>query len=171
MFLAIRVAAQTALPPPRRTDCLQWDQAYGQVVLFGVIAVVGVAFVIAVAIVLLAYRFWPLTLARTRVWIGGTIALLLTEFVVVALPRVAPLGRGIFASIDARYPICQSMSFGAHGLLGGAIGKGVAAYAQWQAITLLVTGGAFVGALLAWIVCEWLLSTRGLKAMAQGSES
>lgn len=167
----IEIAAQTALPAPRRIDCLQWDQAYAQMVLIGVISAAGLAFLLAIGTMLLGRRWWLMTLARARVWIGGTVALLFVEFVVVGLPRLAPLGRGIFAAIDPRYTTCQAMSFGSRGLLGGAIGQGVAAYAQWQTITLLLSGGAFVGTLLAWIVCEWLLGARGLKAIAQGSES
>lgn len=162
----------SALGPPRRTECLQWDQAYAQMVLLGIGVVALLAFIFAFTIAFaFGRRFWFATLARTRVWIGGSVALLLVEFFVVAWPRILPLGKFPYASIDPRYPACQSITFGAPGLLRGALGQGVAAYAQWQMISLLLVGAAFTGTLLAWIVSEGLLRSRGLEAIARGGDA
>lgn len=170
LFLfALQLSAQA---PPRRTECLQWDQAYAQTVLMGIIGAASLACLFALLIgFAFGRRLWPMTLARTRIWIGGAVALLLVEFVIVAWPRILPLGRFPYASLDPRYADCQTMAFGAPGLLGGAVGRGVAAYAQWQAITVLLIGAAFLGALLAWIFSEWLLRTRGLEALARAGET
>lgn len=169
VFAALQLPAQS---PPRRTECLQWDQAYSQMVTLGIAFAAIVAFAFAMGIGFVAgRRFWIGTLARTRIWIGGGMALLLAEFLVVVWPRILPLGKFPYASVDARYPACQTIAFGGTGLLGGAVGQGVAAYAQWQAISLLLAGAALVGTLVAFVFSEALVKSRGLEATARGGQS
>lgn len=166
---ALDLAAQS---PPRRTECLQWDQAYAQMVTLGIAfaALIALAFSIGIGFVF-GRRFWFATRARRRIWIGGGFAFLLAEFLIVAWPRILPLGKFPYASIDPRYPACQTISFGATGLLGGAVGQGVAAYAQWEAISLLLGGAVLAGTLIAFIFSEALVKSGGLEAIAGGGES
>lgn len=157
---------------PRRTECLQWDQAYAQAVALGIAGTVILALVLGLTIGLLFGRqMWWAASPRGRIWIAGSAAFVLANFVIVVWPRALPLGKLLYASVDPRYPECQTMAFGAPGLLGGLIGQGVAAYAQWQAISLLLLGASGLGTLVAWVVSEALVRNRGLEAMARGGEA
>ena len=169
LFLASGAMAQGAL---RKTDCLQWDRAYAQAATLGLAGAAVFALVLGLTIGLLFGRqLWWAASPRGRIWIAGGAAFVLVDLLIVAWPRVLPLGRLLYASVDPRYPQCQTMAFGAPGLLGGLIGPGVAAYAQWQAISLLLLGGSAIGTLLAWVMSEALVRNRGLEAVARGGEA
>jgi hypothetical protein len=157
---------------PRRTECLQWDQAYAQAVLLGLGSAALLAAILGLTVgFLFGRQFWWASSPRSRIWIVGGFTFLLAEFFIVVWPRVPPLGKLLYASLDPRYRQCQTMSFGAPGLLGGVIGEGVAAYAQWQAITLLLAGASAIGTLVAWIFSEAIAKNRGLQAMARRGEA
>lgn len=174
LSLGLFLAAGDALAQgmPRRTECLQWDQAYLQTVVLGIGGAVLAAIVLGLTIGFLMGRQWWLGVApRGRIAFAGTIVFVLAEFVIVVWPRVLPLGKLLYASVDRRYPLCQTMAFGAPGLFRGLIGQGVAAYAQWQAITLLLLGATALGTGVALIFSEALVRQRGLEAMARGGEA
>ncbi|MEO8382838.1 MAG: hypothetical protein ABI779_24485 [Acidobacteriota bacterium] len=158
---------------PRRTECFQWDQAYGQMVLFSVIGAAITATVLGLTIGLLFGRhFWWAASPRKRIWVAALLVVYpLAEFIVVLWPRIFGFGRLLFSSIDARYADCQAMAFSAPGLLGGIIGQGVAAYGQWQVISALLLGACAVGGLLAWILSELFVRALGLERIAQGGEA
>lgn len=157
---------------PRRTECLQWDQAYVQTVLLGIGGAAILSAVLGLTIgFLFGRQFWWAASPRARIWIAGAFAFVLAEFFIVVWPRVLPLGKLLYASLDPRYPACQTMAFGAPGLLGGIIGQGVAAYAQWQAITMVLAGAAALGTLVAWILSETIAKNRGLEAMAHRGDA
>lgn len=157
---------------PRRTECLQWDEAYAQAVALGIVGGSMLALVLGLTIgPLFGRQVWWGASPRGRIWIAGAIAFALASFAIVVWPRVFPLGKLLYASVDPRYPDCQTMAFGAPGLLGGLIGQGVAAYAQWQVIELLLLGSCALGALVAWVVSEALVRNRGLEAIARGGEA
>lgn len=161
-----------AQTPPRRTDCLQWDQAYAQMVLLGMAGAAVGAAALGLTIGFMAGRhFWLFTLPRTRIWIAGTIVAGVTELFLVVWPHFLPLGKLFYASIDPRYRDCRTMSFGAPGLLRGLIGEGIAAYAQWQAVTLLILAASATGALIAWIMSEAVVRSSGLESAARGGEA
>jgi hypothetical protein len=169
LLLTHPLLAQSA---PRRTECLQWDEAYAQMVALGVVGASILALVLGLTVGLLFGRqVWWAASPRGRIWIAGAMAFLFASFTIVVWPRVLPLGKLLYASIDPRYPDCQTMAFGAPGLLGGLLGQGVAAYAQWQAIELLLLGSCALGALVAWVASEALVRNRGLEAMARGGEA
>lgn len=170
LLFTIGVFAQSA---PRRTECLQWDQAYAQTVALGVAGGAILALVFGLSIgPLFGRRFWLAASPRARVWVAGGIAFATATFAIVVWPRILPLGKLLYASVDPRYPDCQTMAFGAPGLLGGIIGPGVAAYAQWQAISLLLAGATALGTFVAWICSAAILRSRGLETMArQGGEA
>jgi hypothetical protein len=172
LILALLSLPARGQSEPRRTDCLQWDQSYAQMVLLGMVGATIGAAALGLLIGFIAGRhFWLFTLPRTRIWIAGAIVAGLTEFFIVIWPHFLPLGRLFFASIDPRYRECRTMSFGAPGLLRGLIGEGVAAYAQWQAVTMLLIGAAAAGALIAWIFSEAIVRSGGLEAAARGGEA
>jgi hypothetical protein len=169
ILIATDAAAQGL---PRRTECLQWDQAYAQTVMLGIGGAAILAAVLGITTgFLFGRQFWFATSPRARIAIAGGIAFALVEFCIVVWPRVLPLGKLLYASVDAQYPACQTMTFGAAGLMGGVIGPGVAAYAQWQAITMLLAGAAAVGTLVAWIFSELIVKNRGLEATARRGEA
>jgi hypothetical protein len=157
---------------PRRTECLQWDQAYGQAVLFGMIGAALAAIVLGLMIGFMAGRqAWWAASPRARIWIAAMLIVFpLTEFIIVAWPRTIGFGRLLFSAVDPRYVQCTAMSFGAPGLLNGLIGEGVAAYGQWQVITGLLVGACAVGALVAWIISEAIVRSSGLESSAQAGE-
>jgi len=174
LSLAILLLATGALGQglPRRTECLQWDQAYAQAAALGIGGAAILSLVLGLTIgFLFGRQFWWAASPRKRIGLAGAVAFALMNFVVVIWPRALPLGRFFYASVDPRYPDCQTMSFGAPGLLGGLIGQGVAAYGQWQAISLLLLGATGFGTLVAWVVSEGLVRNRGLEAVARGGEA
>lgn len=168
LFLFLLAAQVMAQGPPRRTECLQWDQAYGQAVLGGVGGTAVFAVVAGLTIgFAFGRQFWFGASPRTRVWVAGGTVFVLAVFLIVAWPRMLPLGKFPYASVDPRYADCQTIAFGAPGILHGWIGEGVAAYAQWLVITLLLAGSSGFGTLVAWILSEAILRGRGLEAMAR----
>lgn len=169
VFAALPLYSQEV---PRRTECLQWDQAYGQAVLFGMIGAAVAAIVLGLTIGFLAGRqTWWAASPRSRIWIAALLIVFpLTVFVIVAWPRIFGFGKLLFSSVDPRYVQCSAMSFGAPGLLNGLIGEGVAAYGQWQVITGLLLGACAVGALVAWIISEVIVRSSGLESTAKAGE-
>gem|GEM_PF-4799932 len=157
---------------PRRTECLQWDQAYGEAVLFGMIGAGVAAIVLSLTIGFLAGRqTWWAASPRARIWIAALLIVFpVTVFVIVAWPRIFGFGKLLFTSVDPRYVQCSAMSFGAPGLLNGLIGEGVSAYGQWQVITALLLGSCAVGALVAWIISEVIVRSSGLESTAKAGE-
>ena len=157
---------------PRRTECLQWDQAYAQTVFLGLGSAALLSAILGLTIgFLFGRQFWWAASPRARIWIAGGFTFMLAEFFIVVWPRVLPLGKLLYASLDPRYPQCQTMAFGAQGLLGGVIGQGVAAYAQWQAISLLLAGASGIGTVVAWVFSEAIARNRGLQAMSRRGEA
>jgi sorbitol-specific phosphotransferase system component IIC len=163
---------QDAAASPNRNQCLQWDEAYGQIVLFGMIGAAIVALVLGLTIGFMVGRqWWWAASPRVRIWIASLLIVFpILEFVVIVWPRVFGFGRLLYAPIDPRYADCQSMSFGGHGILG-IIGKGVAAYGQWQWISALLLAACAIGGLLAWIISEALVSSSGMASVAKGGDA
>lgn len=169
ILLALPALAQAW---PRRTECLQWDHAYAQTVLLGLGSASLLAAILGLTVgFLFGRQLWWAASPRLRIGIAGAFTFVLAEFFIVIWPRVLPLGKLLYASLDPRYPQCQTMSFGAPGLLRGVIGEGVAAFAQWQAITLLLLGASAIGTVVAWVFSEAIVKNRGLEAVARRGEA
>lgn len=158
--------------PPRRTACLQWDQAYNQIVILGMAgaAIASILFWLAAVFVFGKHAWWAAS-PRARVWITAFFSGTVATLVVVVWPRVLGFGRAIFSAIDPQYIDCQTASFGAPGLLFGLIGEGVNAYSQWPAITGLLYGAALIGGAVSWLISEAIVRSSGLQTMAQGGEA
>lgn len=169
-MLAGHLTAQAPMPlPPTQTECDQWDRAYAQMVLTGITgAAIGAAVASLLIGVLFGRRMWWAAQPRPRIWLTTFLfAFPLTEFLMVVMPRLFGFGRFFFSGIDVRYPQCAAMSFGAEGLLHGMVGRGVAAFAQWQVITALLLGGSAVGGLVAFLISEAVVRGSGLEAAAR----
>lgn len=164
--------AQNAASAPNRNQCLQWDESYGQIVLFGMIGAAIVAVLLGLTIGFMVGRqWWWAASPRVRIWIASLLIVFpALEIVVVIWPRVFGFGRLLYAPIDPRYADCQSMPFGAHGILG-ILGKGVAAYGQWQWISALLLTASAIGGLIAWIISEALVSSSGMASVAKGGDA
>jgi hypothetical protein len=169
ILLIVTVAAQTS--QPRRTACLQWDQAYNQIVILGMAgaAIGSVVFWLGAAFLFGRHAWWAAS-PRARVWIMALFSGTVAELLVVVWPRLLGFGRALFSAIDPQYVDCQTTPFGAPGLLYGVIGQGVNAYSQWPAITGLVYGAALVGGVVAWLISEAIVKSSGLQTMAQGAQ-
>ena len=157
--------------PPRRTACLQWDQAYNQIVIIGMAgaAVASIVFWLASAFLFGRHAWWAAS-PRARVWITAAFSGTVATLVIVIWPRLLGFGRALFAAIDPQYIDCQTTPFGAPGLLYGLIGKGVSAFSQWPAITGLLYGAALIGGLVSWAISEMIVRSSGLQTIAQGGE-
>ncbi len=166
----VEVLAQTGLP--RRTECLQWDEAYGQIILFGLIGAAVAALVLGLLIGFIAGRqFWWAASPRARIWIAALLIVFpVLEMLIVIWPRLFGFGRLLYSAVDPRYVDCQSMPFGAPGILG-FIGRGVAAYGQWPWISGLLLTACAVGGLVAWILSETIVSSSGMASIAKGGEA
>ena len=166
LFLSAVATAQ-----PRRTACLQWDQAYHQVVILGIAAAAILSLVLWLIVSFaLSRHVWWAASPRSRVWISAFWAGTLVELLVVGWPRLFGFGRGLFAAVDPQYLDCQAAPFGAPGLLSGLIGQGVAAFSQWPAITGLLYGASLIGGTIAWLISEAFVRTSGLQSTARGGE-
>lgn len=171
--VVLGVSVATAqVQAPRRTACLQWDQAYNQIVIVGMAgaAIVSILFWLVAAFGLGRHAWWAVA-PRARVWIAAFAAGTLAELVVVVWPRVIGFGRALFSAIDPQYLDCQTAPFGAPGLLYGLLGQGVNAYSQWPAITGLLYGAAAIGGIVAWLVSEGVVRNSGLETTARGGEA
>jgi hypothetical protein len=159
------------LAQPRRTACLQWDQAYNQIVIIG-LAGAAIASVVLwlVAVFVFGRHAWWAASPRARISIAAFTSGSLAVALVVVWPRVFGLGRAVFSAIDSQYLNCQATAFGAPGLLYGVIGKTVPAFSQWPAITGLLYGAAMVGGAVAWMISEAMVRSSGLQSTAQGGE-
>jgi hypothetical protein len=171
LFLWLAGATQVAAQV-RRTSCLQWDQAYNQIVVLGMAgaAIGSVVFWLASAFVFGRHVWWAAS-ARARVWIAAFFSGTVAELIVVVWPRVLGFGRALFSAIDPQYVDCQTMPFAGPGLLFGLIGQGVSAFSQWPAITGLLYGAALVGGVIAWLISEAIVHSSGLETMAQRGEA
>jgi hypothetical protein len=173
VIIASHLAAQAPQAPqivaPTGTECDQWDRAYAQIVLTGVTGVaIGAAAASLLVGVLFGRRFWWAASPRPRIWLTTFVfAFPLAEFLIVGLPRLFGFGRFFFSGIDVRYPQCSTMNFGADGLLHGMLGKGIAAFAQWQMITALLLAGSAIGGLVAFLISEAIVRSSGLEAVAR----
>jgi len=168
--VAKNLAAQAPqILAPTGTECDQWDRAYGQIVLTGVTgAAIGAAAASLLVGVVFGRRLWWAASPRPRIWLTTFVfAFPLAEFLIVGLPRLFGFGRFFFSGIDARYPQCSTMNFGADGLMHGMLGKGIAAFAQWQMITALLLAGSAVGGLAAFLISEAIVRSSGLEAVAR----
>jgi hypothetical protein len=167
VLLVSALAAQTT--PPRRTACLQWDQAYNQIVILGMAAAaIGSVVLWLVIAFLFGKHAWLAASPRARVWVAALFSGTVTELLIVVWPRVLGFGRALFSAIDPQYIDCQTTPFGAPGLLYGLIGQGVNAFTQWPAITGLLYGAALVGGAVAWLITEAIVRSSGLQTTAQG---
>jgi len=170
LLLASVLVAQPGLP--RRTSCLQWDQAYNQIIILGMAgaAIGSVVFWLGAAFLFGRHAWWAAS-PRARVWVAAFFSGTVAELLVVVWPRVLGFGRALFSAIDPQYVDCQTTPFGAPGLLYGLIGPGVNAYSQWPAITGLLYGAALVGGVVAWLISEAIVRSSGLQTTAQGGEA
>jgi len=91
------------------------------------------------------------------------IAVALTT-ILVGLPFVFGFGGFIFSGIDPTYFNCETVRFGATGLVFGLVGSGIAAVSQWLAMLVLLTVSCVLGGLIALVTSEILARYIGLRA-------
>ena len=152
LFLISNTLAQPA--SPTRTDCKQWDDAFLALFEYALWGTLLVTFFVSLLAGAIGKYFWLFTAPRMRI-IVMTVAVLMMVILGVALgPWVVGLGHLWFGGVDPRYFDCETVAFSGDGLLGGMIGAGVAAIAQWPIMTLALAFAAMMGGLIAWITSE-----------------
>jgi hypothetical protein len=156
---------------PARVQCLQWDNAYLQVVNWSILGGLVAAAVAGLLIgVLFARHVWWATRPVPRITVATTAAYLFLAAACVGWPHANGLGRFFLTGVPPDYRTCETMSFGAKGILSGLVGSGVAAYAQGPAILALLAGACAVGGLIAFTISVALTQASGLKARAIGGK-
>lgn len=162
------VCGQTAAAPTR-TQCKQWDDSY--LFLMNLFLVGGVLLPLVLSLSLpplLGRRFWILTAPRARILaISSLLAVLLTA-AFIGVPSLFGFGHFLFSGIDPSYLYCQTMNFGATGLLFGLLGPGVAALSQWLTVLALLAIACTLGGIITLFVSETLRSWFGLRARVGG---
>jgi hypothetical protein len=167
LFLSIDVCAQNAVPS--RTQCKQWDDNY--LFLLNLFLLAGVFLPLALNLFLpplLGRRIWMLTAPRMRIFYTSLIVAIVLTTVLVGVPFVFGFGRFIFSGIDQTYFICETMRFGATGLVFGLVGSGIAAVSQWLAMLMLLTVSCLLGGVIALVTSKILASYVGLRARVRG---
>lgn len=154
---------------PTRTQCKQWDDSYLFLLNLFLIGGVFLPLVLSLSLPpLLGKRIWMLTAPRARILaITSLLAVLLTA-AFLGVPAVFGFGRVMFSGIDPAYLYCETMNFGATGLLLGLIGPGVAALSQWLTVLALLAISCALGGVIALLVSEMLRSWFGLRARVGG---
>jgi hypothetical protein len=153
---------------PTRTQCKQWDDAFLAVFhnalwivpLLTILLGLGIGFV---------GRFccWWATDPRLRILVATLFVLALSCGVAVGLWTLGP-NHGWFG-VDPGYLDCQTVRFDAEGLLGGVIGRGIPAIAQWQTIIILLLGVFVLGGLLALGINKALTRFFGMRSKIRGA--
>jgi len=154
---------------PSRTQCKQWDDSY--LLLFNFFIVAGLLLPVALNTLLppvLGRRVWFLASPRMRVLYISLIVAGILATVFVALPFVVGFGRLIFSGVDQAYFGCETLKFGATGLLFGLVGSGIAAISQWPAVLALLLASCVLGGLIAFLVSGILVKTVGLPSRVRG---
>ena len=154
---------------PSRTQCKQWDDNY--LFLLNLFLLAGVFLPLALNLFLpplLGSRIWVLTAPRMRILYTSLIVAVVLTTVLVGLPFVLGFGHFIFSGIDPTYFNCETVRFGATGLVFGLVGGGIAAVAQWLAMLVLLTVSSVLGGLIAFVVSEILARYIGLRARVRG---
>ena len=168
LVCAVYAYGQSATAPTR-TQCKQWDDSY--LFLFNLFLIGGVLLPLVLSLALpplLGKRVWLLTAPRVRILaISSALAVLLTA-TFLALPAVFGFGRFFFSGIDPAYLYCETMNFGATGLLFGFFGPGIAALAQWLTVLVLLGISCALGGVITLLVSEVLRSRFGLRARVGG---
>jgi hypothetical protein len=170
LFCCAIALAQNA--EPSRTQCKQWDDSY--LFLFNLFLLAGIFLPLVLNVSLpplLGRRLWFLTAPRVRIFSLTLIVAVVLTTVFVALPFVIGFGRFIFSGIDQTYFNCETVKFGATGLLFGLIGVGIAAISQWLALLILLIISSALGALIALIVSELLAASIGLSSRVRGGNA
>lgn len=154
---------------PTRTQCKQWDDSY--LFLMNLFLVGGVLLPLVLSLSLpplLGKRVWPLTLPRARILaISSLLAVFLTA-AFLGVPYLFGFGGVLFSGVDPAYLYCQTMNFGATGLLFGLLGPGVAALSQWLTVLALLAIACTLGGVITLLVSETLRSWFGLRARVGG---
>jgi hypothetical protein len=167
--LCVATAYGQAAAGASRTQCKQWDDNY--LFLLNLFLLAGVFLPLALNVVLpplLGKRIWMLTAPRMRIFFISLIVTVVLPTVLVGLPFVLGFGRFIFSGIDATYFSCETVRFGATGLVFGLVGAGLAAVAQWLAMVVLLTVSCVLGGVIALVTSEILANYVGLRARIRG---
>ncbi len=170
LLSSIAVFGQTTAPT--RTQCKQWDDSY--LFLFNLFLLAGIFLPLILNIVLpplFGRQLWILTAPRMRVFYLTLIVAAVLTTVFVGLPFAIGFGRFIFSGIDPTYFNCETIKFGAAGLVFGLIGAGVAAISQWLAVLILLIISCALGGMIAWVVSELLASSIGLRSRVRGGNA
>lgn len=153
---------------PTKTQCKQWDDAY--LATFN-IAFLSLPFIIILFCIILpplfGRLFWFVTSPYHRILVITLGFFIMFFSFVVLWPKV--FGFGNFFGTDPRYINCEAMQFGAEGLFGGLLGRGVPAVAQFflETILLFITSiiGGLVAVLLSFIFNRFII---GLPSLVKG---
>ena len=167
LFSSVGVFAQNGAPS--RTQCKQWDDNY--LFLLNLFLLAGVFLPLVLNVVLpplLGKRIWMLTAPRMRIFYISLIVTVVLTTVLVGLPFVLGFGRFIFSGIDPTYFSCETVRFGATGLVFGLVGVGIAAVSQWLAMLVLLTVSCVLGGVIALVTSEILANYVGLRARIRG---
>lgn len=164
-FLFCSVAGFAQNGGPSRTQCKQWDDSY--LFLLNLFLLAGLVLTPAINLFLpplFGRRVWGLTAPRMRIFYTSLLVALVLTTLFVALPFVVGFGTFIFSGINQSYFNCETLKFGASGLVFGLIGAGFAAISQWLAVLILLVISCVLGGLIALIVSELLVASIGLRS-------
>jgi hypothetical protein len=170
LFYSVGAFAQNG--GPTRTQCKQWDDSY--LFLFNLFLLAGLALPLSVNLILpplFGQWVWGLTAPRMRIFFTSLIVAFILTIIFVGLPFVAGFGAFVFSGIDQSYFNCETLKFGATGLIFGLIGAGLAAISQWVAVLILLVVSCALGGLLALIISEILVALIGLGSRVRGGNS
>jgi len=156
--------SQTAVAPTR-TQCKLWDDSYNFLLNLFLIGGVSLPLILTLCLPPLFGRgIWLITAPRVRIVTISTIVAVFLTAAFLGAPAVFGFGRFIFGGVDQAYLNCETMNFGASGLLFGLIGPGIAALSQWLTVLALLTTSSALGGVVALLVSETLRSWFGLRA-------
>lgn len=152
LFLTASDVFGQSLAAPTRTQCKQWDDAYGRLFEYALWGTLGGTFILSTLAGFLGKSFWWCTAPRLRIFVLTLACLILIVAGIALGPWVVGLGHWWFSGVDPGYLDCEGVQFGAEGLLGGLFGAGVPVISQWPIMVAALSAAAILGGLTAWVV-------------------
>lgn len=161
---AICVYGQSATAPTR-TQCKQWDDSYLFLLNLFLLGALFLPLILNLSLPpLLGKRIWILTAPQARILVISSLLTVLLTAGFLGVPALLGFGHFIFSGVDPAYLYCETMNFGATGLLFGLFGPGIAALSQWLTVLALLGISSVLGGVLALFVSELLRRGFGLRA-------
>jgi hypothetical protein len=158
---------------PTRTQCKQWDDAFLTVFhnALWIVPLLTIFLSLGFGFFLGRFYWWAANPWWRILWVT-LFFLVVSCGVTVGLWTLGPNHwwfNWLFSGVDPGYLDCQTVRFDAEGLLGGVIGRGIPAIAQWKTIIILLWGASVLGGLLALGISKVLTRFFGMQSKIRGT--